>query len=384
MVLDSEYPPDIRVENEIEQLLKLGHQITLACFTMSDQMVVEEKENMLIFRTKMSKLFRKTSVGVLKFPFYFNHWRGFLESIFKRLNFDVIHIHDLPLAQIGLEICKKQEVPFILDLHENWPALLKDARHTNTWLGKILSSNMQWEKYEEEMVCSADKIITVVEEMKQRIVSIGANASNVFVLPNYFNYSSLLENEISAYKGETLFYAGGLTQSRGLQIAINGLALMPKAYNNLQMFIAGYGNYESELRKLVDNLMLNDQIKFLGKLSQEEIYENIRKMDIMLLPHLKSVQTDNSSPNKLFQYMYFGKPVLASNCDSIQRIIKKEISGIIYQDDNPKDFADKLIQLIESNHSNQLGKNGRRAVLEKYNWKNNAVMLKTIYGSIRL
>lgn len=382
MVLDGEFPPDIRVENEIEQLIELGHHITIACFTLLDKPILEEKKNIVIVRTKMSKLLRKTSVGALKFPIYFNHWRRFLSQLIKEYNFDIIHLHDLPLSRICIEICRKQKMPLILDLHENWPALLKDSRHTNTLLGKVLSSNMQWNKYEAETVCKSDRIITVVEEMKQRIVSIGAKSSNVFVVPNYFNFSSISGKEVTDYKGKTIFYAGGLTQSRGLQVAIRGLALLPKAYNYLKMFIAGYGNYEGELRKLVHTLMLGDRIDFLGRLSQEQVYDYIDKSDIMLIPHLKSVQTDNSSPNKLYQYMYFGKPVIASNCDSIRRVINNTKSGIIYQDDDPHDFADKLIQLIESNQSNYLGKNGRRAVLEKYNWNNNAAILKEIYSNI--
>lgn len=379
MVLDGEFPPDIRVENEIEQLIKLGHHITLACFTLSGKPTREEKKNIVIVRTRMSKFLRKTSVGALKVPIYFDHWRRFLAQLIKEFSFDIIHIHDLPLAKIGVEICRKQKMPLVLDLHENWPALLKDARHTNTLLGKILSSNTQWNKYEADMVGKADRIITVVEEMKQRIVSIGANASDVFVVPNYFNFSSVSGNEAIEYRGETIFYAGGLTQSRGLQIALQGLALLPKDYNSLKMFVAGYGNYERDLRKLAQELKLGAKVEFMGRLSQEQVYDCIKKLDIMLIPHLKSVQTDNSSPNKLYQYMYFGKPVFAANCNSIKRVINNTKAGITYQDDDPHDFAEKLIKLIELNRSNQMGRNGRRAVLEKFNWNNNAAVLKEVY-----
>ncbi|HJN05810.1 MAG TPA: glycosyltransferase, partial [Bacteroidales bacterium] len=144
MVLDHEFPPDPRVENEINSLTKAGHEIILACYTLQNRPTCEKSGSTNIYRKPISKFIYKSSVGILKFPFYFNFWKSFLDSLSETLEFDAIHIHDLPLAKIGYEFAKKHNIPFVLDLHENWPSLLETSEHANTFLGKILSTNKQW------------------------------------------------------------------------------------------------------------------------------------------------------------------------------------------------------------------------------------------------
>ncbi|HHE37073.1 MAG TPA: hypothetical protein ENL20_00665, partial [Candidatus Cloacimonetes bacterium] len=83
MVLENEFPPDTRVENEIQTLSNAGHEIHLACLTFQNKKEFEQKENYLIHRKKISDFTFKTSVGCLKFPFYFNFWRKYLIELFR-------------------------------------------------------------------------------------------------------------------------------------------------------------------------------------------------------------------------------------------------------------------------------------------------------------
>ena len=118
-------------------------------------------------------LLTKSSVGALKVPIYFNFWRRYVKDIFEIYKIDAVHIHDLPLCRIGIEAKKKYKIKLVIDLHENWPALLSVSSHTNTLPGRILSSEKQWRSYEKECAMAADGIITVVAEMKERISSLG-------------------------------------------------------------------------------------------------------------------------------------------------------------------------------------------------------------------
>ena len=99
-----------------------------------------------------------------------------MEEIFglslEEKNYDVIHIHDLPLAKVGLDLRKKYGIPDIMDLHESWPALLSLSTHTQTFLGKLLSSEKQWRNYEKEVLAKVNWIITVIEEAKERLMGL--------------------------------------------------------------------------------------------------------------------------------------------------------------------------------------------------------------------
>ena len=381
MVLDHEFPPDIRVENEIEALSEKGHQIHLACYSFSDTKRVEETKNVVIHRKKISKLIYKSSVGALKFPFYFNYWRKFLRKILKENNFDAIHIHDLPLAKVGYELAREYRLIFSLDLHENWPALLKVAKHTNTFLGRLLSSNKQWEKYELDYCRKADNIIVVVEEAKKRLTDLGIDKNKIYVVSNTLNFNHFeLPPGNPDKKYFSMLYAGGINEHRGLQFVIKGLKHINSPDRKVRCWILGSGSYTESLMQLAREEKVEKQVIFTGWKSYAEMQKYFGRADICLIPHVKNEHTDSTIPHKLFQYMYAGKPVVASNCTPIERIVQSTKSGLIYCYDDPEDFAEK-VSLFLNNRINykKMAANGRKAVKEKYNWSVDSRILTTIY-----
>ncbi|HJN05987.1 MAG TPA: hypothetical protein QF480_05180, partial [Bacteroidales bacterium] len=98
--------------------------------------------------------------------------------------------------------------------------------------------------------------------------------------------------------------------------------------------------------------------------------------------HLKSEQTDNSSPNKLFQYMYFQKPVMVSDCTSLERVVNETNCGIVYKYDSPESFSKSAQSIIKSGLLNTFGRNGRKSVLDKYNWDESAIPFLEMYNSL--
>ena len=170
MVLERDFPPDLRVENEIKSLISKNHQVVLACYTTKEEDSEFDWNGCKVYKKQISNFIYKSSVGALKLPFYFNFWRKHIHSIIKKEKVEAIHIHDLPLARIGYEMKVKYDIKFTLDLHENWPAYLSVSKHTNSAIGKILSSNLQWQDYEIKYCNKADNIIVVVDEARNRLV----------------------------------------------------------------------------------------------------------------------------------------------------------------------------------------------------------------------
>ena len=91
---------------------------------------------------------------------------------------------------------------------------------------------------------------------------------------------------------------------------------------------------------------------------------------VTVIPHIKSEHTDNTSPNKLFHFMYFKKPVLASDCNYIQEIVEEENCGIIYPYNDVNALKTALEELFfNKKKREEMGENGYRAILSKYNWQ---------------
>jgi glycosyltransferase involved in cell wall biosynthesis len=381
MVLDRTFPPDIRVEHEVNSLLKAGHTVHIACFSFTDEPVRENWNGATIHRKKISSFIHKTSVGCLKFPFYFNFWRSFVTQLSLEYQFDAVHIHDLPLAKIGLELKQEKSIRFVLDLHENWPGLLTIAEHVQGFLGKLLSSTKQWRAYEKQMVKSADDVIVVVEESKERLAPFADDPEKIHVVSNtpvLSELEKLRKTEPKDHDNLVLFYGGGATKHRGLQSVIKALARMGN--KDIEFWIVGDGSYLTKLKELASELKVEEQVRFWGWKTLDEMTELMLKSDVLVIPHKKSEHTDSTIPHKLFQYMLTGKPILATNCIPIERIIKETNSGFIYEFDDPQSFEKEVNYIYDKWLNNEkLTMNGVEPVLEKYNWSNDEKALLNIY-----
>ena len=384
MILENSFPPDVRVEKEIKSLIEAGYEIVLACSSIVSKNELVDWNGAIVVKKKMSSFVYKSSVGCLRFPFYFNFWRKFLTIVFNKYEFNAIHLHDLPLAKVAKEFSVKYKIPFVLDLHENWPAAMKIAIHTNTILGKIFSSNLKWQKYEKESVVKAVKIITVVEEMKERISQSIPDENKIYILPNTISLENLTyENNSINNKRPTIFYAGGINIHRGLQIVLKALLEVKKELPNILFNIVGSGSYERELKNFVIEQNLEQNVIFLGWKTYEDMMEILNESDIAIISHLRSEQTDCSSPNKIFQYAFMKKPIISSDCRSLERILNDMQGGIVYTDHNHLELSEKILCLFQDDKlRKKLGESGHKAVLNKYNWQQSSKELIRLYKEL--
>ena len=131
MVLERDYPPDERVENEINILLHSGYEIVLACTSHLKEISIEKSGNLTIYRIPMPNWIYKSGAVALLFPFYFNFWKRHLNRVLNETHPDVLHLHDLPLIKICRELANEFKIPLVSDYHENRPEIMKMYKHVN-------------------------------------------------------------------------------------------------------------------------------------------------------------------------------------------------------------------------------------------------------------
>lgn len=377
MVLDREFPPDIRVENEIDALVGGGHTVHIACYTRKNKPALEKTEKITIHRKPISSFIYKSSVASLTLPFYCRFWKKFLSQILISEHFDAVHVHDLPLVGLGVRLKKTYRVKLVADLHENWPAFLDISKHSTTFTGRIISPIFLWRRYEKKVLMHADAVIVVVEEAGKRLIDLGIDSKKIFVVSNTINLNELSPLSFEGKHSETiLYYAGGINYHRGLQ---NVIRAMHKAGNPaLKFMILGDGSYKDELVSLVEKLDLTKQVIFCGYKPFSKVMEMLSESDYALIPHLKTEHTDSTIPHKLFQYMYLQKPVIASDCLPIKRIVEETGAGVIYPADNI-DYLSELLNQLETLNYSAMASKGKSAVIEKYNWNVDSEVLLNLY-----
>ena len=385
-ILDHPFPPNVRVENEMQALSDAGFDVHVACVQRDGEPLLEKNRYGTIHRKPMSKFIYKTSVGVLKFPFYFNYWRRFVKELFGKESFDVIHICDLPLAKIGYEAKCKYGAQFILDLFENWPVLLQLSTHTNTFLGKLLSTYDQWVRYEKNMCKLADRVIVVVEEAKSRIEALGIESEKVIVISNTLDIEGFEVPKRKAFNVDEIrmLYVGGINYHRGIQYVIKAISILKEKNIPVHFDLVGGGSYLSTIRNLINELHVEDNVTVHGFKPFTQISDLYESANVALIPHVKSGHTDNTIPNKIFQYMYAEIPMVVSNCDPLVRIMEETKSGVSYRYDHPEELAAIIAGFYE--HPEKLNdyiQFGRQAVIDKYNWKVDGERLVESYSAMK-
>ncbi len=393
MVLDREFPPDDRVEKEARSLIKAGFEVHLLCFTFGKLPAFEEYKGIKVHRVFMPKaLFKKLSALILTVPFYRRFWRKKMETFIAENKIDVLHIHDLPLVGTGLQIKKKYGIPLVADMHENYPVFISEIKFANTLLGKLLISKKQWFAKEKEWLSAVDRIVVVDAGMQERIEKQLTRPRPFVVVPNSPETKAVLESQEDLLELKekyrdpfVVFYFGGLDSRRGLDTLVDAAALLKDKIRPLKVVIVGSGSYEAVIRERIKQQDVQDLFAFEGWHPVSHLQAFTQFADVCVIPHLKSPQTDNSSPNKLFLYMLFKKPIVASNCRSIQNIIEENNCGLIYESGNGRQLAEKILYVQQHpEEARAMGERGHRAVLEKYDWSIGADRLIEMYKGLQI
>jgi glycosyltransferase involved in cell wall biosynthesis len=392
MILDRPFPPDDRVKKEAQSLIKAGHEVHLLCFRHNkNEKIYEIIGGIKVHRVFMPhRLYKKLSALILLLPFYGQFWYKHIKQFVLREKIEILHIHDLPLVGVGLKIKKEYGLPVVADMHENYPVFISEIKYANTFLGKTLINKDKWFKKEKEWLSQVDHIVVVVDGMKKRLESILSSEKEIIVTPNSPVIGDIVEHqiEIRALSKRfndkfVVFYFGGLDSRRGLDTLISAVPLLKEKINNLVIVIVGSGSYLAELKRKIDNNNLSEIFIFEGWHPTSHLQAYMQITDVSIIPHLKSIQTDNSSPNKLFLYMIFAKPIISTNCNSIQQIIENEKCGLIYDSGDHNALLQKILYIFKNpDEAKKMGLNGAKAVAKKYDWEVTVQDLVNMYSKI--
>ena len=134
------------------------------------------------------------------------------------------------------------------------------------------------------------------------------------------------------------------------------------------------------LKKKIKKYENWSKVNTLGFLNRQQVSEVLAKSHAGIVTFLPEPNHINAQPNKMFEYMSAGLPVIASNFSLWREIIEGNQCGICVDPLNPKAIGDAIQYLVDNpQKAEQMGKNGRKAVEQKYNWSIEEKKLLTLY-----
>lgn len=391
MVLDQKFPPDVRVEKEAASLVKAGFEVGILSIGDYKNDEIVTINDIKVYRVAQSKFIANKMHGLAAMiPWVDIYIAKQVLKIFKTEKYDVIHLHDLYLFGAVSILKEKIKALFVGDLHENYVDALKDYKWSTTFPNKLFISFKKWEKKEKEWLQLFDHLIAVNEGMRQKNISKGVNQKNITVIANsidtdQFDEYRVDQSIINKFKPYfTLIYVGGFVSNRGLEHVIEGMVELKKVSRNIRLLLVGDGEMRRQLENLAKELEVDDVVIFEGFQSQEKVKSYLLASDIGLVPFKRTPQTNNSSSNKLYQYMYYGLPILATNCTSVEKMVKENRCGIIYEDGDSKAFSKHVTEFLNDQEIIQeYSKNGKDAVSNKFNWHIEEEKLISLYENLK-
>jgi glycosyltransferase involved in cell wall biosynthesis len=387
MILDQQFPPDPRVENEAVSLADAGFEVFLWAYSFDNRDLEERYKNFNIYRTPASKYWiKKLRALVNTLPLYNYFLINKLKIFIDKYKIDVLHVHDLYLLGAALSLKQKFDLPIVSDLHENYVEGLKKYRFSTTFPGNMLISIPRWEKTEKKWLSKVDKIIVVIEEAVERLVRLGIQREKIGIVPNYVNIEQftafgLDPTLMNKFKDKYLIsYTGAFDFHRGLDTLIHAFKICTDKGFNGNLLLVGSGQNQKKLVQFVNKLELGKSVIFEGYQPFRKFPSYIQISDIGVIPHIKTIHTDNTVPHKLFHYMLMKKPVIVSNCAPLERIVNECKCGFVFESENSNDLAEKILKIYNNkNQSLEMGINGEKCANAKFNWSNSANQLVKFY-----
>ena len=354
MILDSAYPDDARITNECEELIKNNNEIHLFCLSFNKSFLKKEVINKInIHRYYCSKLTYKLSALANDISLYGSILKKSIVDFIEETGVDILHIHDIQIAQAAISASEYFGIKYNIDLHENRPEIMKFYKHVNSFLGKLFINPSRWKKAEEKFVKKANKVILVTENAKEELLSrVNIDQKKVIVYPNtvrrdfYKNQKvdKVLEKQYSKYF--VITYVGNTSKRRGLLTVIESLNIIQKTIPNVKLLIIGKSSFDNVLKNKITKCGVEKMVDYIGWVKENKISNYLSISKIGLSPLHRNIHHDTTYANKVFQYISFGCPVVSSDVIAQSELVKKYDVGVVFKDRNVMDLSKKIIQLF--------------------------------------
>ena len=337
----------------------MGFDVTVVGSIFRDKSELKRPYN--IHRLEM--FFRKGHL----FYFEFNI-RLFLFAI--RGRFDILVANGLDtLPGIGMTAFLKRK-PFVYDSYD---LFTESAEMIGRPIGRWF-----WQLIERCMIRKARRVYTVSEsiaaflESKYRIsIDLVRNTPEFHSIKKYPPEYRLVHEGL-----KVLIYQGAVNRGRGLEMIIKAMKYLPEA----MLFIVGEGEEEKKLEKLVSQTKLYNRVIFYGRVQFEELKFLTMQADLGL-----SAEEDiclnyrYALPNKLFDYIHAGIPVLVSGLQEMHKIVSERQIGQIIVDRSPDKLAVQIREMLSDEELVKQWRANAITTAKEFNWCKEKNSLIEIY-----
>lgn len=303
----------------------------------------------------------------------------FTEAVYKKgleLDCDIYHLHDPELLTIAGKLKKHGKV-VIFDSHEKYTEQIRNK----TYLPKIVRNVIAilYERYENKLLRKIDAVIFPCLYKGKHLFE--GKCKVVETVDNYPILSELYDkyDENIIKNNRSVCYVGSITRARGVTNLIKAAALA-NCTINLGGAFSPQG-YQNELESMQEYHC----VRYYGVLKRSQVLEVLQNSLIGMATLLNVGQYNqyDNLPTKAFEYMSLGIPVILSKADFSNKLTEQYKFGICVDPANIDEISKAIRYLLDNpKEATEMGKRGRMAVKERFNWDVEKVKLIELYTKL--
>jgi glycosyltransferase involved in cell wall biosynthesis len=382
---DADYPWDVRTEKICAALTAGGHDVHILARNKKRSSVTESLPEATVHRMSPLSLAGPTFDRILGFPAFFNpRWIRLVGRATRELRPDVIIVRDLPLCPLAIAVGRWYGVPVILDMAENYAAMMQeiwDAGRQRPF-DFVIRNPRAVSSVEAYCLRRIETVITVVEESSERLIAAGLPAHRTAVVSNTPSRQRVVAAQPRDYDTAAplrIVYLGLMEIPRGIEQLIAAVGLMHRGGHDVLLSLIGAGRDERIFHEQVADSSLSSVVEFHGYVPNKRALELVAAADVGVVPHHANDSWNSTIPNKLFDYMAVGLPVVSSDAIPAARVVRETGAGEVFRSGDASDLARALRIFADPVKRRAAGEAGRAAVLDSYNWEASvAVLLQVV------
>jgi glycosyltransferase involved in cell wall biosynthesis len=301
---------------------------------------------------------------------------GICQEAFRTAG-DLYHLHDPELLIVGLflRVAGKRVV---YDIHEDLPRTVP----YKAYVSKSIRKPLMWivERAENAAARHMSGLVAATPAIKSRFRHIHVHTVVVNNYPSVEELTPLTTLDWTS-RDVAVTYLGGISEERGIREILAAMDLLPRDLR-ARLELAGW----FQEQQLQDELMARPQwrhVQWRGEIDRKGIaalLNRVRAGLVILHPEENFIV---SHPVKLFEYMAAGIPVVASDFPLWRRIIEEAGCGLLVDPFDTHAIANAIERLITNPlEAEAMGRRGRKAVEERFNWTNEERTLLSFYAAL--
>ena len=357
---------DARIfHKECRSLARAGFEFTVVGPHSAD--AVEDRVHIKSIRQDRSRLVRMTRTV----------WRVYREA--RKQQADIYHFHDPELIPVAL-LLRASGKNVIYDIHEDVPKDILSKHYLPSWARGAIAWTVG--TFESSVARYFSALVTVTPSIAERFRQLNRRTIIVFNYPDQTDILAGRQSQPWNVRRQSVAYVGSITKQRAIGEMVSAMSLLPESLP-ATLELAGWESPENLCRDELHSHAGWARVHHHGLLDQpttQKLLHEVRAGLVLFHPEPNHLE---AMPQKIFEYMGAGLPVIASDFPLWRRILGDANCAIFVDPVNPREIA-QAIEYVLSHpaEAEEMGSRGQAAMLKLYNWDTEAEKLVNLYSGL--